>query len=102
MLDRARDNEKIRFLTDAKVTAVQGEKSVESLLVENTVTGAVSTLEVTGLFVALAAARDGHDFVAQALEKGADGLIAVAAGAGGHAGVLSPLALISVARKAAP
>ncbi|CAM3291373.1 thioredoxin-disulfide reductase [Tsukamurella hominis] len=56
MLDRARDNEKIRFLTDAKVNAVQGEKSVESLLVENTVTGAVETLEVTGLFVAI-----GHD-----------------------------------------
>jgi nitronate monooxygenase len=33
-------------------------------------------------------------FARKALEKGADGLIAVAAGAGGHAGALSPLALI--------
>ncbi len=33
-------------------------------------------------------------FARKAIEKGADGLIAVAAGAGGHAGTLSPLALI--------
>jgi nitronate monooxygenase len=32
-------------------------------------------------------------FAKKALEKGADGLIAVAAGAGGHAGALSPIAL---------
>ena len=34
-------------------------------------------------------------FARKALEKGADGLIAVAAGAGGHAGTLSPFALIA-------
>jgi nitronate monooxygenase len=34
----------------------------------------------------------------KALEKGADGLIAVAAGAGGHAGTLSPFALIQEIR----
>jgi len=33
-------------------------------------------------------------FAKKAIEKGADGLIAVAAGAGGHAGAQSPLALI--------
>ena len=33
-------------------------------------------------------------FAHKAVEKGADGLIAVAAGAGGHAGTLSPFALI--------
>src|SRR5699024_8766853 len=33
-------------------------------------------------------------FGRKAIEKGADGLIAVAAGAGGHAGRLSPFALI--------
>jgi nitronate monooxygenase len=38
-------------------------------------------------------------FAHKAVEKGADGLIAVAAGAGGHAGVLSPLALISEIRQ---
>ena len=37
-------------------------------------------------------------FAHKAVEKGADGLIAVAAGAGGHAGTQSPLALISEIR----
>ena len=38
-------------------------------------------------------------FAKKALEKGADGLIAVAAGAGGHAGVLSPFALVAEIRE---
>ena len=37
-------------------------------------------------------------FARKAIEKGADGLIAVAAGAGGHAGALSPFALVSEIR----
>ncbi|MCJ7420310.1 NAD(P)H-dependent flavin oxidoreductase [Sphingomicrobium astaxanthinifaciens] len=37
-------------------------------------------------------------FARKALDKGADGLIAVAAGAGGHAGKLSPFALIQEIR----
>lgn len=38
-------------------------------------------------------------FAHKALEKGADGLIAVASGAGGHAGQLSPFALIQEIRE---
>ena len=38
-------------------------------------------------------------FARKALEKGADGLIAVCAGAGGHAGVKSPFALVSEIRE---
>jgi nitronate monooxygenase len=38
-------------------------------------------------------------FAKKAIEKGADGLIAVAAGAGGHAGVKSPIALIQEIRE---
>ena len=38
-------------------------------------------------------------FAHKALEKGADGLIAVCTGAGGHAGVLSPFALIAEIRE---
>ena len=38
-------------------------------------------------------------FARKAIEKGADGLIAVAAGAGGHAGRLSPFALIQEIRE---
>lgn len=38
-------------------------------------------------------------FARKAVEKGADGVIAVAAGAGGHAGTLSPFALIQEIRQ---
>jgi len=38
-------------------------------------------------------------FAHKAIEKGADGLVAVAAGAGGHAGVKSPFALIQEIRE---
>lgn len=37
-------------------------------------------------------------FARKAIEKGADGLIAVAAGAGGHAGTISPFALVAEIR----
>jgi nitronate monooxygenase len=39
-----------------------------------------------------------NKFAHKAIEKGADGLIAVAAGAGGHAGVKSPFALVQEIR----
>ena len=38
-------------------------------------------------------------FAHKAVDKGADGLIAVAAGAGGHAGTISPFALVQEIRK---
>ena len=40
-----------------------------------------------------------NKFAKKAIEKGADGLVAVAAGAGGHAGVKSPFALIQEIRE---
>lgn len=40
-----------------------------------------------------------NKFAKKAIEKGADGLIAVAAGAGGHAGTLSPFALVQEIRE---
>jgi nitronate monooxygenase len=40
-----------------------------------------------------------NTFAKKAIEKGADGLIAVAAGAGGHAGVKSPIALVQEIRE---
>ncbi|AXY54903.1 thioredoxin-disulfide reductase [Rhodococcus ruber] len=56
MLDRARANEKIRIVTNAKPVEVLGETSVTGLVLEDTVTGERSTLPVTGMFVAI-----GHD-----------------------------------------
>jgi nitronate monooxygenase len=40
-----------------------------------------------------------NSFARKAIDKGADGLIAVAAGAGGHAGVKSPFALVQEIRE---
>ncbi|MBP6900113.1 MAG: nitronate monooxygenase [Burkholderiaceae bacterium] len=40
-----------------------------------------------------------NDFARKAIDKGADGLIAVAAGAGGHAGFQSPFALMQEIRR---
>ncbi|CAG9184801.1 NAD(P)H-dependent flavin oxidoreductase [Cupriavidus pinatubonensis] len=40
-----------------------------------------------------------NTFARKAIEKGADGLVAVAAGAGGHAGTLSPFALLHEIRE---
>ncbi len=40
-----------------------------------------------------------NTFAKKAIDKGADGLIAVAAGAGGHAGVISPFALVQEIRE---
>jgi thioredoxin reductase (NADPH) len=56
MQERAFANPKIRFLWDTVVTEVLGELKVSGLQVHNIKTGEDSTLEVTGLFVAI-----GHD-----------------------------------------
>ena len=56
MLERARENEKIRFITNATVSAVKGENTVTELELTDTETGEVRTLDATGMFVAI-----GHD-----------------------------------------
>jgi thioredoxin reductase (NADPH) len=56
MLERARANEKIRFVLNATVTKVIGDNSVTGVELEDTRTGERSTLDVTGMFVAI-----GHD-----------------------------------------
>ncbi|MDT5012046.1 MAG: thioredoxin reductase [Mycobacterium sp.] len=56
MLTRAQDNDKIRFVTNAVVTKVLGDKGVTGLRFHDAVTGEDRTLDVTGVFVAI-----GHD-----------------------------------------
>src|SRR4051794_8577847 len=56
MLERAKANPKITFLTNAAVTEVEGEPKVTGLRLKDTVTGEESKLAVTGVFVAI-----GHD-----------------------------------------
>ena len=56
MQERAFANDKIRFLWDSEVVDVHGEGKVDRVTVRNVRTGEESTLEVTGVFVAI-----GHD-----------------------------------------
>ncbi|MGY4098129.1 thioredoxin-disulfide reductase [Nocardia sp. R16R-3T] len=56
MLERAKANEKIKFVLNAEVAAVNGDTSVTSLTLRDTRTGETSELAATGLFVAI-----GHD-----------------------------------------
>lgn len=56
MADRAANDPKISFLWNSEVVGINGADKVESLEVSNTETGEVTTLDATGLFVAI-----GHD-----------------------------------------
>ena len=56
MLERAKANPTIRFLTNAAPIQVLGESSVTGLVVRDTITGEQTTLAATGMFVAI-----GHD-----------------------------------------
>ena len=56
MLERARANEKITFLTNTEITEIEGDPKVTGVRLRDTVTGEESKLAVTGVFVAI-----GHD-----------------------------------------
>jgi thioredoxin reductase (NADPH) len=53
MQDRARANEKIDFRWNSQVTEVLGENKVSGVLLRDTVTGEESSLELSGVFVAI-------------------------------------------------
>ncbi|MBI8989725.1 thioredoxin-disulfide reductase [Corynebacterium meridianum] len=53
MEERARANDKIRFLTNKVVTRVDGEQKVTGLELADTVSGESSRLDVTAMFVAI-------------------------------------------------
>jgi len=76
MQDRAISNPKIKFAWDSEVAEVLGEDRVTGLRLRNLKTGEESTLEVTGMFVAI-----GHDprseLVVGQLDTDADGYIQV-------------------------
>ena len=53
MLNRARSNDKIKFLTNNAVLGVDGDKTVTGLWLRDNITGDETTLAVTGVFVAI-------------------------------------------------
>jgi thioredoxin reductase (NADPH) len=76
MLNRAHGNNKIRFITNSVVVAVEGETTVTGLRLRDTSTAEESTLAVTGIFVAI-----GHDprseLVRGAVDLDPDGYVLV-------------------------
>ena len=76
MLNRARANDKIRFITNSVVVAVDGDTTVTGLRLHDNTTGKESTLAVTGVFVAI-----GHDprseLVRGAVDLDPDGYVLV-------------------------
>ena len=53
MLDRARHNDKIEFVTNHTVVAVEGDTAVTGLRLRDTVSGVQTTLAVSGVFIAI-------------------------------------------------
>jgi thioredoxin reductase (NADPH) len=76
MLERAKDNDKITFMTNTQVLEVEGDNRVTGVRLRNSVTGEESTLPVTGVFVAI-----GHDprseLVRGQVELDSDGYVLV-------------------------
>ncbi|RDH75608.1 thioredoxin-disulfide reductase [Mycolicibacterium moriokaense] len=56
MLERAKENDKIRFMTNTQVVEIEGDNRVSGLRVRDSATDEETTLAVTGVFVAI-----GHD-----------------------------------------
>src|SRR5208283_443047 len=76
MLERARNNDKIKFVTNHNVVAVDGETTVTGLRLRHSITGEETTLPVTGVFVAI-----GHEprsaLVRDVLDVDPDGYVLV-------------------------
>jgi thioredoxin reductase (NADPH) len=79
MQDRAFKNPRIKFLWDSVVADVAGENKVEGLHIRNTVTGEVSFLPVTGVFVAIGHAPN-TDIFAGRLDMDEAGYLLTASG----------------------
>lgn len=56
MVERAKANPKINFITNARVVEVKGDSAVHTLVLEDTVTGETSEVAMDAMFVAI-----GHD-----------------------------------------
>jgi len=76
MADRALAHEKIDFVWDSEVVGINGDDKVQGLVVKNRTSGEESTLDVTGIFVAIG--NDPRvDLVKDQLELTSEGTIAV-------------------------
>jgi len=82
MVERAENDPKIRFAWNSAITAIHGEKSLESVTLTDTETGAERQLPIQGLFIAI-----GHDprseLIKGQIELDHDGYVAVTGGSTG-------------------
>ncbi len=76
MLDRARNNEKIKFITNHTVLGVDGDSTVTGLRLRDTKTGAETALPVTGVFVAIGHEPRSH-LVRDVVDVDPDGYVLV-------------------------
>ncbi|GAB3562582.1 thioredoxin-disulfide reductase [Spelaeicoccus albus] len=76
MADRARSNDKIKFLFDSEVSEILGENKVEGLVINNTRTGEHQQIDATGLFIAVGS-DPRVDLFADQLTIRPDGYLAV-------------------------
>jgi thioredoxin reductase (NADPH) len=53
MLERAQKNNKIEFILNKVIVEVKGEKTVESVLLEDTVKGKQTEMKIDGIFMAI-------------------------------------------------
>jgi thioredoxin reductase (NADPH) len=76
MADRALAHEKIEFIWDSEVIGINGEDKVNGLVLKNRTSGEETTVDVTGIFVAIG--NDPRvDLVKDQLELTSEGTIAV-------------------------
>ena len=87
MLERARANDKITFLTNTAVLAVEGDTTVTGLRVRDALSGTESTLAVTGVFIAVGHQPNTQLFEGQLEMKG--GYLQVKSGLAGEATMTS-------------
>ncbi|MCU0285790.1 MAG: thioredoxin-disulfide reductase [Acidobacteria bacterium] len=65
MVNKAKENPKIEFIMNMKVKDILGQERVTGLQLENTITGEISEMEVSGVFVAIGHQPDTHLFNGQ-------------------------------------
>ncbi|MGW9552509.1 thioredoxin-disulfide reductase [Citricoccus zhacaiensis] len=76
MAERALAHEKIEFIWDTEVTGLDGEEKLKTLHLRNLKSGEESTLDVTGLFVAIGS-DPRTDLVKDQVELNADGTVRI-------------------------
>lgn len=77
MLQKAKDNSKIKFLMDTQITQILGVNKVEGVKLVNTKTKKISEMEIDGVFVAIGHIPNSSRLAGQGIEVDVQGYIKV-------------------------